>query len=283
MDNLSRKLSIEADERPVTGFSHAYLSGREAVGPEPLPFTLRLWNLSDSDYNLLASAKQVSVCHEDSILASGQISDVCKGTVPEGTITEVVFSPGLALWEAPVSLSVEAGVSVSETIRQILEASGTGITLLSFPGEDPVRTRGQAFFGRAAECVNEALSAAGARCCLTPSGLCVIPKEGLPLSMELSAEDLADIPVRTGDRNFGVRRNVGDSPSVPDGHGTERAVPSFPSFLVVKTKPTGWPLGKMIAVNWEGQRWEGLVIMRSVNADNQEGSWEAELLVEISP
>lgn len=251
MSDLSRSLSILVDGEPVTGFSHARVSGRDAVGLDPLPFTLRLWNLAESDYNLLASAKQVSVSHEDSILAYGQISDVCRGTVPEGTVTEIVFSPGLSLWEALVSLSVEAGVSVSETVRQILEASGTGIALLSFPGEDPVRTRGQTFFGRAAENVNEALSAAGARGCQAPSGLCVIPKEGLPISMELSAEDLMDAPSPAGG-----------------------------NLLVVKTKVTGWPLGKQIAVNWEGWRWEGLVVMRSVDADNQEGEWSSELLLE---
>lgn len=251
---LSGSLTVLADGRPVSGFGRARLSGRDAAGLDPLPFTLRLWNLAESAYHLLATAKRVSVSREDSVLASGQVSDVCRGTVPEGTVTEAVFSPGLALWEAPVSLSVEAGVSVSETVRRILAASGTGIALLSFPGNDSVRTRGQAFFGRAAECVNEALSAAGARGCLAPSGLCVIPKEGLPVSMELSAEDLTDAPSPAG-------RNL----------------------LVVKTKVRGWPLGKQIAVTWDGQRWEGLVVMRSVDADNLEGNRESELLVELSP
>ena len=72
--------------------------------------------------------------------------------------------------------------------------SGIGVQLLSFPGEDPVSTRGQAFFGRAAECIEEALGEAGAGCCLVPSGLCVIPKEGLPVSMVLTGEDLTDAP-----------------------------------------------------------------------------------------
>ena len=254
MSELSRSLSIVADGQPVVGFSHAHLSGRDAVGMDPLPFTLRLWNLDDSAYNLLFAAKEITVIHDDSILAYGAVSDVCRGTVPEGTVTEVVFSPGLPLWEAPVSLSVEAGVSVSETVRRILEASGTGIQLLSFPGADPVRTRGQAFFGRAAECVKEALSAAGAGACLTPSGLCVIPKAGLPVSMELSAEDLTDAPSRAGG-----------------------------NLLVVKTKAAGWPLGKQAAVNWKGQRWEGLAVMRSVDADNLDGNWESELLLEVRP
>ena len=158
MNDLNRSLTILADGEPVTGFRHARLTGIDTIGLYPMPFTLRLWNLAESDYHLLSAAKEISVLHEDSVLAAGQVSDVCRGTVPEGTVTEVVISAGLPLWEAPVSLSVEAGVSVSETVRRILAASGTGIALLSFPGEDPVRSRGQAFAGRAAECIETALS-----------------------------------------------------------------------------------------------------------------------------
>jgi hypothetical protein len=42
----------------------------------------------------------------------------------------VAIAPGLKLWEAPVSLDVEAGVTVSETVQRLLDASGTGIQLL---------------------------------------------------------------------------------------------------------------------------------------------------------
>ena len=150
MPDIVRSLSITVDGQPITGFNHARLTGVDSIGLEPMPFILQLWNLSDSDYYQLSAAKKISVRHDDSVLAAGDISDVFKRSVPEGMVTEVVFSAGLSLWEAPVSLSVEAGVSVSETVRRILSASGAGITLLSFPGEDPLRTRGQAFFGRAA-------------------------------------------------------------------------------------------------------------------------------------
>ena len=252
MPDITRTLSILADGTPVTGFNHARLTGTDSVGLEPMPFTLRLWNLADSDYYLLSAAKRFSVLHGDSVLAAGDISDVFRHPVPEGRITEVIFSSGLSLWEAPVSLSVEAGVSVSETVRRILSASGTGAALLSFPGEDPVRTRGQAFFGRAAECVEEALSAAGARGCLTDAELCIVPSSGLPVSMTLSEADLTDAPVRTCSR-----------------------------LLVLRTRPTGWPLGKKISVSWKGERYEGLVTERSVDADNLEGNWQAELLIDL--
>ena len=251
MSDLNRSLSVFADGQPVTGFRHAYLSGRDALGLYPMPFTLRLWNLADSDYHALCAAKNLSVHHDDSILAYGKISDVYLQIVPEGKITEVVFAAGLWLWETPVSLGVEAGVSVSDTVRRILEVSGTWIPLLSFPGEDPVRSRGQAFYGRAAECIEEALSAAGARGYLTESGLCVVPAEGLPVSMELSAADLLSDPVFIGNGQ-----------------------------MLLRTRITGWPLGKTVRVKWKDGSREGLVLERSVEADNLEGKWESEMLIE---
>jgi len=252
MTDLNRTLSIFADGEPVTGFRHARLTGRDALGLYPMPFTLRLWNLAEEEYLKLEAAKTLAVLHGNSVLACGTVSDVYRKTIPEGTLTEAVFAAGLSLWEAPVSLSVEAGVSVSETVRRILEASGTGIRLLSFPGNDPVRTRGQAFSGRAAECVEEALSAAGARGTLTETGLCVIPAEGLPVTVTLTEPELAGAPAQAGKR-----------------------------LLLVRTAPVGWPLGKAMAVKWKNESGEGLVTERSIDADNLEGNWQAELLMEI--
>ena len=251
MADLDRSLTILADETPVSGFRHAWLSGRDALGLMPMPFVLRVWNLSDDGYYALSAAEQLSVMNGDSVLAAGKVSDVYLHMVPEGTVTEVVFSAGLDLWEAQVSLSVEAGTVVSETVRRILAASGTRIPLLPFPGEDPVRSRAQAFAGRAAECVLEALSAVQAKCCLTPSGLSVVPASGLSVSMALTEKDLI----------------------VP---------PSFVSGnrMVLRTEPKGWPLGKTVSVSWEGKTETGLVTERSIAADNMEGEWQAELLVE---
>ena len=250
-EELDRSLTILADDVPLSGFARARLTGRDALGLYPMPFTLQVWNLAEEDALTLAAARVLSVRHGDSVLAAGRVSDACRQAVPDGTVTEVVFSAGLPLWEAPVSLSVEAGVSVSETVRRILSASGTGIRLLSFPGTDPVRTRGQAFCGRAAECVEEALSAAGARGYLTEAGLCIVPAEGLPVSMALSSDDLLDKPVAVGD-----------------------------GLLLLRTRVTGWPLGKMISVKWKNGSAEGLVLERSVDADTAEGNWQCELLME---
>ena len=253
-DELNRRLTVEADGTVLTGFRRARLTGHDALGLYPMPFVLRLWNLAEADYLLLCSAKMLSVRSGDSVLASGSVSDVFRRAVPEGRVTEAVFAAGLNLWEALVSLSVEAGVSVSETVRRILAESGTGMALLSFPGADPVRSRPQAFFGRAAECIEEALSAAGARGYLTESGLCIVPAEGLPVSMELSSADLLSDPVCVGNGQ-----------------------------LLLRTRITGWPLGKGIRAKWKDGSGSGLVLERSVDADNLEGKWESELLIACRP
>ena len=183
MTDLSRDLAVYADDEPITGFRHARLIGKDAIGLYPVPFTLQVWNLPSSDYFLLCAARELSVRHHDSVLASGRIADICKHPVPEGMVTEIVFAAGLELWETPVNLSVEAGTSVSDTVRRILDDADTGIRLLSFPGSDPV---------------------------------------------------------------------------------------------------IGWPLGKKVSVSWKGQTAEGLVAERTVDADNMEGKWQCELLVEVS-
>ena len=253
MSNMfSRELTVLADGQPVSGFGRACLSGREALGLYPMPFTLRLWNLAEDQFLMLSRAREVSVSCEGSVLACGQVSDVYRRITPEGTVTFAVFSLGLGLWEAPVSLSVEAGVSVSETVRRILAASGTDVPLLSFPGEDMLFSRGQAFFGRASECVASALSAVCARGYLTPSGLCVVPAEGVPVSLELSEKDLVS------------------APSFPSG-----------SLMVLRTTVTGWPVGKQVSVEYGGLHAEGLILERFVEADTA-GVWRTEILIEMA-
>lgn len=251
MEYYNRSLSIFADGEPLTDFGHVYLSGKEAVGLYPMPYTLRLWNLSEDQYLFLSRAKFLSVEHDGSVLAAGDVADVFRYLVEDGTVTTVCFSLGLQLWEAPVSLSLEAGVSVSETVRQILSASGTGISLLTYTGPDPLFLRGQAIFGRAAESLVCALSAARARGCLVPAGLCVLPGSDQPVSMVITEEDML----------------------------TE---PEFPSgdLAVLRLKVAGWPIGKKVEVRWQGRTLTGIIAERLMEADNQSGPWYSEVLLE---
>ena len=134
-NQMDRTLTILADGEPVTGYARARLLGTERMGLYPSLFMLHLWNVAEEDYLLLSRSREVTVLHEDVVLVSGSVSDAFRSRGKSGIEAHVAIAPGLKLWEAAVSLDVEAGVTVSETVRRLLEASGTGITLLSFPGE----------------------------------------------------------------------------------------------------------------------------------------------------
>ena len=120
-----RELLVFTDGARFASGCRFHLAGKTDIGLFPSLFTLQAWNLREKDYLLLASAKTLEVRRGDSCLALGKVTDVFRRTVPEGTVTVAAFSPGLELWEAPVSLAVEAGASVSDTVRGILAASGT--------------------------------------------------------------------------------------------------------------------------------------------------------------
>jgi hypothetical protein len=188
-------------------------------------------------------------------LASGIISDVYTQTVPEGTVTVVAFSLGLNLWNAEVSVSCPAGTSISDDVRAILEASGTGLQLLSFPCEDPQPLRGRAYAGKAAESITSALSQAGARGFLTPAGLQVIPKHPLPARLHLTEADLTDRPVFA---------DAGRK-------------------MILSTNVVGFQPGDEMTLSFAGTTTQGLIVSRLVDADSYAGPWKTELLIEIHP
>ena len=146
-NQMNRTLTILADGKPVTGYARAKLIGTERLGLYPSLFMVDLSNVAEEDYLMLSRCKVVTVMHRKSILVSGVLSDAFRQRTKKGTEAHIAISPGLNLWEAPVSLSVEAGVTVSETVLKLLQASGTGIQLLSFPDMDPVMSRFRAGSG----------------------------------------------------------------------------------------------------------------------------------------
>ena len=260
MPELNRSLTVLTDGEPLTAGRLA-LSGREAVGLFPSPFTLRLWNLSEESFLQLSRAGSVSVQCGDSCLAAGTVTDVCRQTVPEGTLTEAVFSPGLALWEAEVSLSVPAGTSVADTVRAILTASETGIPFLPDSWSDLVlsSSRSQAFFGRAAESISSVLSAVMARAVLVPSGLYIIPVLGLPTSLLLSEQDLTDAPVFAG-------RKPGSTSA---------------AFMLLSVSAVGFRPGQAVSLSWHGETYTGLIRERQLELWTSGGPWVNQLLIEL--
>ena len=262
-----RDLRVFLDGVPFTQGTGFRLSGRVDLNLYPDLFLLQCRNLPKEGIFQLRNARQISVLSNgsrpatlqtsglpnSSCLASGILSDVYTQTVPEGTVTVAAFSLGLDLWNAVVSVSCPAGTSVSDDVRAILDASGTGIRLLGFPGEDPQPQRGRAYVGKASEAISSALSQANASGFLTPAGLQVIPKDPLPASLHLTEADLTDRPV------------FADS-------GRK---------MILSTNVVGFQPGDEMTLSFEGTTTKGLIVSRLVDADSYAGPWKTELLIEI--
>lgn len=253
MKELSRELEVFTDGESFEPGTHFHVYGKISADLFPSLFMLECLNLKESAVTRLMNSKAIEVKYAGSCIAYGNISDVFRRTGPEGTVTTAAFSHGLDLWESPVSLSVEAGVSVSETVRRILDASGTDIRLLSFPGEDRIVSRSQTFCGRAADCIAEALTAVSAKAYLVPAGLCIIPKDPLPATLHLTAKDLTDTPM-LADRG---------------------------KKLILSTIMAGFQPGEEMTLTAGGKTYAGIILERMVDADSVSGPWKTQLLIEL--
>ena len=253
MDREALTFDVFVDHEIFSPGTRFRLTGRAVVGLVPSLFQLMAWDLPESEVYRLMNAKEIAVKRNQSCLASGVISDVFQRTVPEGTVTYVAFSLGLDLWESFVSLFVDAGKTVSETVKEILNVSGTGYQLLTFPGCDPVFSRGQAYLGRAAECVEEALAVASARGYLIPSAVGVIPADPPPAVLHLKESDLLDKPSYVDDRRK----------------------------VILSTDVIGYQPGDEMDLEYKGRQIKGVILERMIQADTKSGPWNTQLLVEL--
>ena len=253
-----RSFSFLADDRPFSFSGRVRLEGRDDLSLYPSLFLLELWNLPEETFLLLSRSKELSVSHAGACLVSGSVSDVFRREIPDGTITTVAVSSGLELWETPVSLAVPAGIPVSEIVRNIVQESGLNISLLNVPVPDELSLRPGTFFGRAAECVTVALSAAKCRPVLTPSGIMAVPASGLPVSYRLTEEDLQEEPSFVGG----------------PAHGA-------PSRMILVTRLAGWRPGQTIDVSCGNIHATGIISERGIDADTASGAWKSELIVDL--
>ncbi len=267
-----RSLAVTLDGEPFPFSGRMRLRGKDELSLFPALFTLECWNLPEEYFLRLFRARRISVSHGNACLVSGRISDVFRHAEKDGTVTAAAVSLGLDLWESLVSLAVPAGASVSETVRRILASSGTGIPLLSFPEHDPVLPRAQSFFGRAAECVTEALSRCAVpsspghserseesfRAMLTPSGLMAVSAKGMPEAVQITGADLTDTVAFAG--------------------GTLRG--SKP-LAVLSAAVSGWRPGQTVEVRQGDVSFRGIVVSRGVDADTASGAWKCEMILEV--
>lgn len=246
-----RDLHVRADGTEIGAGCRIILTARETLSLRPALHRLEIHDLSESSAALLADAQQLEVSSNDSILAFGEVTEVLTSLVSGERITSAVFAPGLGLWNSSVSLSLAGGMLVSETIRELLSASGTGIPLAGFAAPDLRLSRPQAFFGRTCDALSLLAETAGGDAFLSPAGVCVSGRSGGAVSAVLFDHDLLSEPVSVG------------------------------NHVILSTSMVGWGIGSRMEVRWQGTVITGRIISRLVQADNGAGPWKSELELEV--
>ena len=257
MPAIDRSLSVMLDGEPFSFSGRMRLRGEDELSLFPALFTLELWNLPEEYFLRLFRAKVISVSHDDACLVSGMISDVFRHPTQEGVKTTVAISLGLDLWESTVSLAVPAGITLSDTVRQILAASGTGICLLADLENDSTLVRSQSFFGRASECISSVLSAVSSHAMLTPSGLMIVPPGGMNEAVRITESDLTDTVAFAGGSLRGTK-----------------------PLAILSATVAGWRPGQTVEVRQRNVSFRGIIVSRSVDADTAAGPWKCEMIIE---
>ena len=262
MENLTRKLQVFVEEEEIAQGCRIILSARQtppagsdlsSTNPaQPQLHQLEIYDLSDSSEAKISAASTIEVRSGSTILAAGDLVEACTRSASGRRITSIVFSPGYVLWQSSVSLSLAAGMKVSETIRAILNAAGASVRLASYLAPDPTFLRPQAFFGRTCDALSLLAETAGAQAFLTPAGLCVLSDSAQTRIISLSEEDLLSPPYVSGSR------------------------------LLVQTRMRDWLPGTDVQLTWKKLTYRGRVFSSLIQADNVSGPWKSELELSLT-
>ena len=251
MNELDRKLDVLVDGVAIADGCRVRLMGEAGLGLYPRLVTVSMLNVSESGYHAIRMNGRIEVRCGDSELFSGEIQDVNRETMKGGVWTTVGFAAGVGLYREKIGISLEAGMTVSETVQAILEQSETEIRLLSWRGDDPVFSRSQAYCGSTAEIVEQVMAAAGARAVLVDAGIVVATDAPEEADVWMTEADLMNEPYFTAEH------------------------------VILQTKMVGWTVGHWMQLDWQGKTIVGLIEKRRIEADTWKGIWTCELMVRM--
>ena len=247
--DMRRDLHLFSDDMEIGQGCRMKVNIREEFSLMPQLFTMEIENLSDASVKLLANCREMAVRSNGSVLAMGDSIFCCPRWVDGRKVLAVSFSYGFRLWKASVSLSLAAGMKITDTIREVMKASGTGIPMAGYTARDFALSRPQAFFGRACEALERLADSVDGRIGLTPAGVCVIGTEKVTPTVMIPEEGLLSEPIFLKDR------------------------------VILKTGIVGWPLGTCVQFTWKGNTWKGVIISRMLDLDNADGPWNSQMEV----
>ena len=240
--NEYRPMTLKADGREIASELRIRVRGTANMTLLPDLFLIDIYNLSDEERALIELASAMSAeDEENACLCYGEIEDVYTHPEESNTITTVVLIDGKDFWSKKVFRTIGRGSGVRETLTELL---GDG-TMGFYAAENPRLLRGQTFSGKLPEIVSMLAKTANARAFYT-HGAVFVTQRG-------QADNILAI-----DEN-----DVIEDPSYAEG------------VVILKVHVKGYAVGTL--TNYRGSRYR--LASQTINADNQKGSWETELIL----
>ena len=186
-----RSLTVLADGVKVQRLRHVRLSADYLQSLFPSPFCLRIWNPPEETQHLLRRTRELTVSHQGTLLAKGDVTEVYREVVPEGILLSVTFCLGASFWDLYISASLSPGMSAAGAVSTLLAMAGSPFRLLSAPPRNPGCARPQAFCGRLAPIVQSLLLSCGATPYLLPSGIALRPSSSMPRQIVIDMDSIS--------------------------------------------------------------------------------------------
>ena len=247
MEQFIRDLHVFLNDHEIAQGCHMLLTAQTTLTLRPALHHLDVYDLSDSSMAMLAGGGVLEVRTGISVLSRGEVTEHYTSRQKGKTITSIVFSPGLSLWSSSVSLSLSSGLKASDTMKALLAASGTGISLAAFAAEDAAFFRPQAFFGRICDALAVLAESVHADIFMAPAGVCASGRDQRAPSAAIPESSLLSVSPISG------------------------------SSLILSTTMLDWLPGTVIQTKWQGSSITGRILSSLIQADNVSGPWKSEL------
>lgn len=203
---------------------------------------------SGEDLARIRMAKTISVIgRRGSVLCSGSPVDIVSTTIRSQEATTIILIDGERFWRASVALSAASGTSVEQTVRLIVERCSEPTQLAYLPNAEQALGRGQTFFGRAADALDDFSRGMGWRAYTYMDAVYVVDRGTGLRETTLQEDDLFDIPH-------------------PMRHGA-----------MLKTDVIGMMPGQFINIRADNMHSRMRLISQTIDADNEGGPWDCVL------
>lgn len=250
VDEFDRKIVLQADGVTICDGLHIAVHGKSAMNCMPDLFQVDVYNPTEADVGRMQTAGTVSV--QIGTLKSLLIDDKPIDIVPHIDrgikIVSMVYMPGERLWLASVNISFRKKTSYRAILSALLAAGGTSL-IGSTEGLPAAPQRGQSYFGKAIDGIDEIVRSAHKRGWTHENRFYLADKGNGSVSYTLTDDDVLSPPGVIG------------------------------SALIIEVPVGTYIVGRMVSLALKENQGVFRIASHKIDADTDTGEWYSTLTV----